>query len=179
MQLSMSCPEQEVALSELKIDVKAADGTAEAYLLTPSSGSGPWPGVLFLTDIMGIRKDNLGMAQRVADHGYTVLVPNIFYRVSKLPVVDFEVKFGDERTMKRMGELRAGLTNAQMGPDGAAYADALLAQKDVTGSKSGVVGYCFTGQMAIRTAAQVPDKIAVAASFHGGGLYTNAPDSPH
>jgi carboxymethylenebutenolidase len=175
----MSCPEQEVALSELKIDVKGADGTAEAYLLTPSSGSGPWPGVLFLTDIMGIRKDNLGMAQRVADHGYTVLVPNIFYRVSKLPVVDFEVKFGDERTMKRMGELRAGLTNAQMGPDGAAYADALLAQKDVTGSKIGVVGYCFTGQMAVRTAAQVPDKIAVAASFHGGGLYTDAPDSPH
>jgi carboxymethylenebutenolidase len=166
-------------MSEQKIDVKAADGTAEAYLYTPSSGAGPWPGVVFLTDIMGIRKANLGMAQRVAKHGYTVLVPNIFYRVTKLPVVDFELKFGDERTMKRMGELRAGLSNAQMGPDGAAYVDALLAQKSVKGLKVGVVGYCFTGAMALRTAAEMPDKVAAAASFHGGGLYTDAPDSPH
>lgn len=166
-------------MNEQKIDVKAADGTAEAYLYTPSDGAGPWPGVVFLTDIMGIRKANLAMAEHIAAHGYAVLVPNIFYRVTKLPVVDFELKFGDERTMKRMGELRAGLSNAQMGPDGAAYVDALLAQKDVKGPKAGVVGYCYTGAMAFRTAAQAPDKVAAAASFHGGGLYTDASDSPH
>src|SRR5258706_10179488 len=110
-------------MNESKIEVPTADGMAEAYLFTPSRGSGPWPGVIFLTDIMGIRKANLGMARRIAEHGYVVLVPNIFYRVSRLPVVDFELKMGDERTMKRMGELRAGLSNAQMGPDGAAYVD--------------------------------------------------------
>lgn len=166
-------------MSETKVAVPGSDGMAEAFLFTPSHGSGPWPGVIFLTDIMGIRKANLGMASRIAEHGYVVLVPNIFYRVTKLPVVDFELKMGDERTMKRMGELRAGLSNAQMGPDGAAYADFLLAQPNVKGAKVGVVGYCFTGTMAIRTAAAAPDKIAAAASFHGGGLYTDQPDSPH
>src|SRR5579872_523025 len=100
-----------------KIEVPTADGNAEAYLYRPSHGSGPWPGVIFLTDIMGIREANLGMAERIAEHGYVVLVPNIFHRVSKLPVVDFELKMGDERTMKRLGELRAGLSSAQMGPD--------------------------------------------------------------
>jgi len=166
-------------MSATKVEVPAADGNAEAYLYAPSSGSGPWPGVIFLTDIMGIREANLGMAKRIADHGSVVLVPNIFYRVSKLPVVDFELKMGDERTMKRMGELRAGLSSAQMGPDGEAYADFLLAQPKVKGPKVAVAGYCFTGTMAIRTAAEAPDKIAAAASFHGGGLYTDRPDSPH
>ena len=162
-----------------KIEVRGSDGSAEAHLFTPSTAGGPWPGVVFLTDIMGIRKANLAMAQRIAEHGYVVLVPNIFYRVTKLPVVDFELKFGDERTMKRMGELRAGLSNAQMGPDGATYARFLLAQPNVKGPKVGVVGYCFTGSMAIRTAAAAPDTVAAAASFHGGGLYTDRPDSPH
>ena len=82
-------------MSETKVEASAADGKAEAYLYTPSSGNGPWPGVIFLTDIMGIRDANLGMAKRIAEHGYVVLVPNIFYRVSKLPVVDFELKMGD------------------------------------------------------------------------------------
>jgi carboxymethylenebutenolidase len=166
-------------MSATKVEVPGADGTAEAYLYTPARGSGCWPGVIFLTDIMGIREANLGMAKRIAEHGYVVLVPNIFYRVSRLPVVDFELKMGDERTMKRMGELRAGLSNAQMGPDGAAYAAYLLGQASVNGPKVAVAGYCFTGTMAIRTAAAAPDKIAAAASFHGGGLYTDRPDSPH
>lgn len=166
-------------MSEAKVEVRGSEGSAEAHLFTPSTGSGPWPGVVFLTDIMGIRGANLAMAARIAEHGYVVLVPNIFYRVTKLPVVDFELKMGDERTMKRMGELRAGLSNAQMGPDGAAYAQFLLAQPDVKGPKIGVVGYCFTGTMAIRTAAAAPDQVAAAASFHGGGLYTDQPDSPH
>ena len=162
-----------------KIEIPISDGNAEAYLYRPSNGSGPWPGVIFLTDIMGIREANLGMAERIAEHGTVVLVPNIFHRVSKLPVVDFELRMGDERTMKRLGELRAGLSSAQMGPDGAAYAEFLLAQPDVRGPKVAVAGYCFTGTMAIRTAAAAPDKIAAAASFHGGGLYTDRPDSPH
>ncbi|MBV9905762.1 MAG: dienelactone hydrolase family protein [Alphaproteobacteria bacterium] len=165
-------------MAETKVEVKTADGTAEAFLFTPSSGSGPWPGVVYLTDIMGIRPAYHQMAQRLADQGYAVLLPNIFYRGTKLPVLDFVPQMGDERTMKRMGELRASLPNDKMGPDGAAYADFLLAQK-MKGPKVGVVGYCFTGSMSVRTAAAAPDKIAAAASFHGGGLYTDQPDSPH
>jgi carboxymethylenebutenolidase len=94
-------------------------------------------------------------------------------------VLDFVPQMGDERTMKRMGELRASLPNDKMGPDGAAYVDWLLAQKNVKPGKVGVVGYCFTGQMSVRTAGAAPDRIAAAISFHGGGLYTDQPDSPH
>jgi carboxymethylenebutenolidase len=166
-------------MSETKVDVKAADGTAEAFVFTPSQGTGPWPGVIYLTDIMGIRPAYHGMAQRLADQGYVVLLPNIFYRATRLPVLDFVPQMGDERTMKRMGELRNALPNDKMGPDGVAYADWLLAQKNVTGPKIAVVGYCFTGQMSVRVAAAAPGKIAAAESFHGGGLYTDQPDSPH
>jgi carboxymethylenebutenolidase len=166
-------------MSETKVDVKTADGAAEGFLFTPSGGSGPWPGVVYLTDIMGIRPAYHKMAQRLADQGYVVLLPNIFHRGTRLPVLDFVPQMGDERTMKRMGELRMSLPKDKMGPDGAACADWLLAQTNVKGSKAGVVGYCFTGSMAVRTAAAAPDKIAAAASFHGGGLYTDQPDSPH
>ena len=166
-------------MSEAKVEVRTAAGTAEAYLYTPSTGSGSWPAVMQLTDIMGFRPAFRQMAQRLADQGYVVLLPNIFYRGAKLPVLDFTPVFGEERTMKRMGELRGFLSNDQMGPDGAAFADFLLAQTNVKGSKVGVVGYCFTGSMAFRVAGTVPAKIAAAASFHGGGLYTDQADSPH
>lgn len=166
-------------MSETRVDVQTSDGTAEAYLYAPSSGTGPWPAVMHLTDIMGIRTAFRQMAQRLADQGYMVLLPNVFYRGAKLPVLDFAPAFGDERTMKRMGELRSFLSNDQMGPDGAAFAGYLLAQKNVKGPKVGVVGYCFTGSMSFRTAGAAPSKIAAAASFHGGGLYTDQPDSPH
>src|ERR1700685_1920889 len=126
-------------MPETKLDIKTADGTSEAFLFTPSAGAGPWPGVVYLTDIMGIRPAYHGMAQRLADKGYVVLLPNIFYRGSKLPVLDFVPSFGDEKTMKRMGELRAALPNDKMGPDAVAYAGVLLARKDVKGPKVGVV----------------------------------------
>jgi carboxymethylenebutenolidase len=166
-------------MPETKLDVKTADGTAEAYLYMPATGAGPWPGVVYLTDIMGIRPAYRQMAQRLADQGYVVLLPNVFYRGSKLPVLDFVPQMGDARTMTRLGELRLALPNDRMGPDGAAYAAFLLAQPNVKGPKAGVVGYCFTGQMSVRAAAAAPETIAAAASFHGGGLYTDQPDSPH
>jgi carboxymethylenebutenolidase len=167
-----------MTVAEQKLTLAAPGGDTEAFLYHPE-GNGPWPGILFLTDIIGIRDANLGMAKRVAGHGYTVLVPNIFHRVTKIPAFDFAPNFGEEKTMKRLGELRAGLNSTQMVEDGKAYVDYLLANKSVKGSKLGVVGYCFTGAMAMRVAAAEPEKIAAVASFHGGGLFTDAPDSPH
>jgi carboxymethylenebutenolidase len=81
--------------------------------------------------------------------------------------------------MQRMGQLKQPLTPAAIERDVAAYAGFLAEQPCVSDGPMGVVGYCFTGGMALRTAAAVPQKIAAAASFHGGGLYTDAPDSPH
>jgi carboxymethylenebutenolidase len=163
---------------ETKIEVKAADGTAEAYLYTPD-GEGKHPAVLFLTDIMGIREANRGMAGRVADAGFTVLMPNIFYRATKLPVFDFAPKFGDERTMKRFGELRAALDDHAMSRDSIAYISFLEANPSVKSGPMAVIGYCFTGAMALRAAAARNDAVAFAASFHGGNLATDAADSPH
>ena len=163
-------------VAELKTTVPVGSDNVEAFVFRPE-GTESWPGLLFLTDIIGIREANLGMAKRVAEHGYVVLVPNIFHRVSKLPVFAFAPKFGEDATMKRLGELRAGLNSEQMAEDGKVYVDWLLAESGA--HKIGVVGYCFTGAMAMRIAAAEPDKVAAAASFHGGGLYTDAPDSPH
>jgi carboxymethylenebutenolidase len=163
---------------ERKFDIAMKDGDAEAILYRPDDERA-CPGVLFLTDIFGIRPANQGMAQRLAAKGYAVLMPNVFYRHGKIPLLDFEFKMGEARSMKLMGALFAAEPNDRMGPDGALYADFLLAQKGVSGTKIGVVGYCFSGAMALRTAAETPDRIAAAASFHGGRLVTDAADSPH
>jgi len=163
---------------DTKLEVPTRDGNAEAFLYRPDE-SGVWPGVICLTDIAGIRPAYHRMVRRLSEQGFAVLLPNIFHRVSKLPVFDFEAKMGDERTMKRLGELRAGLNAEQALADGGSYTDFLLAQKGVKPGRAGVVGYCFTGSMAVRTASARPERIAAAASFHGGGIATDQPDSPH
>jgi carboxymethylenebutenolidase len=163
---------------DTKLEVPTRDGDAEAFLYRPDE-NGSWPGVIHLTDIAGIRPAYHRMARRLAEQGFAVLLPNIFHRVAKLPVFDFEAKMGDERTMKRIGELRAGLNTEQMLADSASFTDFLLQQKGVKPDRAGVVGYCFTGSMAVRMASVRPDQIAAAGSFHGGGLATDQPDSPH
>ncbi len=154
-----------------------------------------FPGVVFLTDIWGIRPANIGMAKRLAERGFAVLMPNVFHRYSRITPDGFEHGGAEERT-RAMHALFAALTPENMVTDGKAYVDFLLAQKGVKkgsasarseataygrapSNKAGIVGYCFTGQMAVRTAAAVPDIVAAAASFHGGFLVTDKPDSPH
>jgi carboxymethylenebutenolidase len=165
-------------VTERELNIAMRDGTAQAFLYCPDEAK-DYPGILFLTDLFGIRPANQAMAKRLAAKGYAVLMPNVFYRYAKIPLLDFEFVMGEERSMKVMGELFQAVTARQMGPDGAAYADFLLAQPHVRGPRIGVVGYCFTGAMALRTAAQIPDKIAAMAAFHGGRLVTDDADSPH
>ena len=164
-------------MMEYTPSVEAGDGSAEAFVYTP--GDGPHPGLLFYTDLFGIRPANQGIAKRFAEAGYTVLMPNVFYRYGNLPLLDFEFQMGEERSMKVIGPLFGSLTAANMEKDAPHYVEALLNRNDVAGDKIAVVGYCFTGAMALRTAAVVPDKIAAAASFHGGRLVMEDPDSPH
>ena len=160
---------------EAKVEIPAV-GT-EALFFRPD-GVAEFPGVLFLTDIWGIRPANIGVAKRLCERGFSVLMPNVFHRYSRMTPDGFEHGSPEEKT-KALHALFAALTPQNMVDDGKAYVDFLLAQKGVTPNKVGVVGYCFTGQMAVRTAAAVPDKVAAAASFHGGFLVTDAPDSPH
>jgi carboxymethylenebutenolidase len=164
-------------LIDQTLEVPTRDGKAEAFLYRGAERAAP--GVIMLTDIAGVRPAFHRMARRLAEQGYCVLLPNIFHRVTKLPVFDFEAKMGDERTMKRIGQLREGLSASQAASDGAAYVDFLLKQDGVRPASLGIVGYCFTGSMAMRTAAARPDEVAAAASFHGGGLASDQPDSPH
>ena len=136
-----------------------------------------FPGVIFLTDIWGIRPANIGMAKRLADKGFAVLMPNAFHRYSRIRPNGW--KPDEAEIPKALGTLFGTLTAEQMVSDGRAYVDFLLAQKGVKAGKVGAVGYCFTGQMAVRIAAAEPERVAAAASFHGGFLVTDKPDSPH
>jgi len=150
---------------------------AEALFFRPD-GIADFPGIVFLTDIWGIRPANIGVAKRLAAQGFAVLMPNVFHRFARIAPDGFEHGSAEEKT-KAMYALFAALTPENMASDGRSYVDFLLAQKGVKQGKAGVVGYCFTGQMAVRTAAAEPDKVAAAASFHGGFLVTDMPDSPH
>ncbi|HXZ19613.1 MAG TPA: dienelactone hydrolase family protein [Candidatus Acidoferrales bacterium] len=165
-------------VNEQWVEVPGADGTAGGFLYSPE-GQGPWPGVIHLTDIVGIRAATREMAKRQAARGFCVLEPNVFYRTGDPPLFDFPFNFGEERTMKRLRELSGPLTPEAMEHDASAYVDFLPTQPRVTTGGMGVVGYCFTGSMALRAAAARPDRIAAAASFHGGGLCTDTATSPH
>jgi carboxymethylenebutenolidase len=162
---------------EYRPTVDAADGPAECVVYTP--GDRPHPGLLFYTDLFGVRPAAQEMAKHIAQAGYTVMMPNVFYRYGKLPLLDFEFQMGEERSMKALPALFAALPGPAMEKDAPHYVEALLARNDVSGNKIAVVGYCYTGAMALRTAAVAPDRIAAAASFHGGRLVTEDEDSPH
>ncbi|HUY28853.1 MAG TPA: dienelactone hydrolase family protein [Candidatus Binataceae bacterium] len=163
---------------EEAIEIRTADGTADGILFRDEGGR-RMPGVIHLTDIGGIRPSHREMARRLATTGYTVLLPNVFYRTGRPPMFDFTPTMGEERTMKRFGELAGALNADAMNRDAGYYVDFLAGLPSVSAGSLGVVGYCFTGAMAMRTAAERPAKIAAAASFHGGSLFTDTASSPH
>ncbi|MGA8489307.1 MAG: dienelactone hydrolase family protein [Terriglobales bacterium] len=165
-------------MKERRIEVPTRDGSSEGFLYCPD-GDGRWPGVLYLTDIGGIRASNREAAGRLADVGYAVLMPNVFYRTGRTPLQPPLRSLSGDAAKQRLAELSQPLTPEAMEQDAAAYIGFLASQDCVRPGAMGVVGYCFTGKMALHTAAALPDKIAAAASFHGGGLFTDAPTSPH
>lgn len=163
---------------EEEVTITAADGSLGGCLFRPESG-GPYPGVIHLTDIGGIRPAHGDMGRRLSAEGYVVLMPNIFYRTRKPPMFDPGMKAGDEAWRARFAELIAPVTPEAQERDGGAYVDDLSRRAGVRGGAMGVVGYCFAGAFAMRVATARPDRILAAASFHGGGLWTDAPTSPH
>lgn len=163
---------------EKEIEIRTADGTSDGFLYQPD-GPGPWPGVIHLTDIGGIRDANRDLSKRIASAGYVVLMPNVFYRNAKPPVIPPGLKHGDEKFMQRFQELAAPITPEAVERDASAYVDFLAKQESAGRGAFGIVGYCFTGGVALRMAATRPDRIAAAASFHGGRLFTEDRSSPH
>jgi carboxymethylenebutenolidase len=166
-------------MTEKEIEIRTTDGNCDAVLYAVEDGK-KRPGVIHYPDIMGIRPSHRSMAKRLAEAGYTVVLVNPFFRTAKGATFDFQPNFGgDPRTMQRFGELAGPLTPEVMERDAKAFADFLSTQSSVSDAKMGAIGYCFTGQVALRTAATLPERIGAIASFHGGGLVTDKPTSPH
>jgi carboxymethylenebutenolidase len=163
------------------VDVPTGDGAADAILAAPLEG-GPYPGVLVYMDAFGLRPRLEEMASRIAAEGYVVLVPNVFYRAGRAPLVEVDGLDQPDVRARAFGTLRPimqGLTPDLAMRDADAYLAFLAADPRVGDGPMGTVGYCMGGALALRTAAHFPERVAAAASFHGGRLATDQPDSPH
>ena len=160
------------------VSVKTPSGTCDAALVHPQSGR--WPAVILFPDAFGLRPTMRAMAKRLAMDGYTVLVPNPYYRSTKAPGIGPDFDFGNPADRAKLGELRAPLTSDAVMQDAVAYVAFLDSHAGVNvRAKMGVVGYCMGGPMTMQAAAANPGRIGAGASFHGGGLVTDKPDSPH
>jgi carboxymethylenebutenolidase len=168
-------------LTEADVTIKTPDGTCDAAFIHPSNGS--HPGVLIWTDAFGLRPVMRDIGRRIAAEGYAVLVPNPFYRIAKAPqfenVSSFDFK--NQAQMAKLGPLMASINAADAAEkDARAYVAFLDAQSQVDRAKKiGTQGYCMGGRLTVITAAVVPERVGAVASFHGGGLVTDKPDSPH
>jgi carboxymethylenebutenolidase len=163
------------------VDIETPDGTADAFLAAPE-GRGPYPAVLFYMDAFGPRPRLEEMATRIAGEGYVVLVPHVFYRAGRAPLLDTsKLDDPDERgkLFETLSPWMQQLTPERAMRDADAYVDYLLAHDEVDDGPLGVTGYCMGGALALRTAAHRPEQVTAAAAFHPGRLVTDAPDSPH
>ncbi|NUO43368.1 MAG: dienelactone hydrolase family protein [Streptomyces sp.] len=165
----------------IPVDIATADGVADAYLARPDDGL-PHPGVLLYQDAFGLRPHLRSMADRLAGDGYTVLVPNVFYRHGRSPVFDLpEFIDTDARPdlWSAIGPVMQSLTPELAMRDAGAYLAFLAENPYVTEGPVALTGYCMGARLALLTAGTYPDRVAAAAGFHGGRLATDAPDSPH
>lgn len=177
--LTAAAAHAEGKVVERDVDVKTPDGVADSALFYPV-GKGSWPAVLIWTDILGLRPVFREMGRRLAAEGYVVLVPNPFYRSRRAPVVDGSFDFNNPENRAKVIALAEALTPEGTFRDARAFVAFLDAQPQTnTKAKAGVQGYCMGGPLTFRTAATVPNRVGAAATFHGGGLATDKPDSPH
>jgi carboxymethylenebutenolidase len=158
--------------------VTTPDGTAPVRLFTPE-GQGPWPGVVMIPDAGGFRQTFFDMAAKLADSGYAVLLPDVYYRQGDWAPFDIKTAFSDDDERKRLMSFIGSISPEGWASDATAYFDYLAARPEVSGSKFGITGYCMGGRASLIVAGRVPDRVAAAASFHGGGLVTDGTDSPH
>jgi carboxymethylenebutenolidase len=167
-----------VDIQEAEVDIRTPDGTADAYFAYPSAGR--HPAVLVWPDIFGLRPAFRQMGKRLAESGYAVLVVNPFYRTKRAPTAPEHADFNDPATRSALMALGSSLTPATAVTDARAFVPWLDAQSAVDRKrKMGTNGYCMGGPFTMRTAAAFADRVGAGASFHGGGLVTDKPDSPH
>ena len=170
----------ELPVMAMNVDVKTPDGTCDAMFVHPTTGS--HPAVIIWPDAFGLRPAMVDMARRLAADGYSVLVPNPYYRMAKAPGIEMAgFSFANQADMAKLRPLMGSIGAAGAAEkDAAAFIAFLDAQKAVnTSKKIGAQGYCMGGPLVFRTLAAVPARMGAGGSFHGGGLVTDAPTSPH
>jgi carboxymethylenebutenolidase len=161
------------------VSIPTPDGTCDASLHTPD-GDGPWPAVIMFPDAGGVRPTFHEMAQQLADLGYAVLLPNVYYRLGAFEPFDMRTAFSDPEERARLMKMVGSVDKASAARDTGAMLDLLAEQPEVApGTKVGTTGYCMGGGLALTAAGRFPDRVGAAASFHGGRIATDAEDSPH
>jgi carboxymethylenebutenolidase len=158
--------------------ITTPDGTCPVTFATPD-GAGPWPAVVMYPDAGGRRPVFDDMAEKLAGYGYAVLVPDIYYRSGDWAPFDLNTAFSDPDERKRLMSMMSGVTPEKMTADAGAFFGYLASRPEVSGTAFGTTGYCMGGRTSLVVAGRVPDRVAAAMSFHGGGLASDDPGSPH
>jgi carboxymethylenebutenolidase len=174
----MTVVERRRGMSSAQVSIRTRDGECPAYVCTPP-GAAAHPAVIFYMDGLGIRPAILDMGQRLAEHGYVVLVPDLYYRVGRYEALEPQKVFASGDVGGTIGHLFASTDNRRAGEDTEAFLTYLDSRHDVAGTKVGTTGYCMGGAMSLTAAGTYPDRIAASASFHGGNLATDSELSPH
>lgn len=162
------------------VNIPTPDGDARAFVFTPNSGKGPWPAAIIFMDAPAIRPALFDMGERLAQSGYYVLLPDLFWRAGPYTPPDLvKLRGGDAAEAANFAKLRASTGADRQMTDTKACLDWLAKQSEAKADKVGVTGYCMGGAVALRAAGTFPDRIVAAASFHGGGMATDDEKSPH
>ena len=165
-------------MPSISTTVTTGDGTCPVTLHTPN-GSGPWTAAIMYPDAGGVRPTFQEMAARLAGFGHAVLLPDVYYRHGDWQPFTVQTAFSDPGERKRLMGMVGSVTPDMIASDAGAFFDFLAGRPEVKGDTFGVCGYCMGGRTSVIVAGRQPDRVAAAGSFHGGGLVTDDPNSPH
>jgi carboxymethylenebutenolidase len=166
-------------MPRLDVTIKTRDGICPASVFTPADIVGPWPAVLFFMDGLGIRPVMWEMGQRLADGGYQVLLPDLYYRLGSYPPMNPSQVLADPKLREELMKFVTSLDRERKISDAAAFIEFLSSRPEVKGNRYGATGYCMGGNVSLTVAGAFRGRFGAVASFHGGSLVTDQPDSPH
>src|SRR5260370_34690105 len=166
-------------MPRLEVTIKTRDGNCPASVFTPANKVGPWPAVIFFMDGLGIRPAMWEMGQRLADGGYLVLLPDLYYRLGSHPPKNPSQVLADPKLMEELMKFVTSLDRDRKVSDAGAFIEFLSSRAEVKGHRFGATGYCMGGNASLTAAGAFPDRFAAVASFHGRNLATDQTDSPH